>query len=276
MAWRPGVVSPLRTGLHTMHEGQGALAFQAMRFCHSAIAAERLCSRSAAHYARLASRASVSHADLITPISPKPKVEKIVARRSRTAHSRAPVRGWRGASAGRHPSSRAGCGSRTTHIMSNTAARSRRPPGSPGFPCEKEKRIAPAREFSADGNNLMRSSFAGGNERGNRRLRTAPAAGRFAAGEIENEGMDNDRALALMNQLLWNVTMIAGPLLLAALITGLIISVLQVATQLQEMTLSYVPKLIVSALVLVLLGPWMLHRVTQFAIDMIKLLPQLG
>lgn len=88
--------------------------------------------------------------------------------------------------------------------------------------------------------------------------------------------MDNDRALALMNQLLWNVTMIAGPLLLAALITGLIISVLQVATQLQEMTLSYVPKLIVSALVLVLLGPWMLHRVTQFAIDMIKLLPQLG
>lgn len=88
--------------------------------------------------------------------------------------------------------------------------------------------------------------------------------------------MDNDRALGLMNQLLWNVTMIAGPLLLAALVTGVVISVLQVATQLQEMTLSYVPKLIVSALVLVLLGPWMLHRVTQFAIEMIKLLPQLG
>jgi len=79
-----------------------------------------------------------------------------------------------------------------------------------------------------------------------------------------------------MNELLWNAMLIAGPLLIAALVTGLIISVLQVATQLQEMTLSYVPKLAISALVLVVLGPWMLHRVTQFAIEMISILPQLG
>jgi flagellar biosynthetic protein FliQ len=88
--------------------------------------------------------------------------------------------------------------------------------------------------------------------------------------------MDGDRALGLMNELLWNAMMIAGPVLIAALVTGLIISVLQVATQLQEMTLSYVPKLVISALVLVLLGPWMMHRVTQFAIAMISILPQLG
>lgn len=88
--------------------------------------------------------------------------------------------------------------------------------------------------------------------------------------------MDGDRALSLMNALLWNSMLVAGPVLIAALVTGLLISVLQVATQLQEMTLSYVPKLLVSAIVLITLGPWMVHRITQFAIGMIAIIPQLG
>ena len=51
---------------------------------------------------------------------------------------------------------------------------------------------------------------------------------------------------------------------------------LDFATQLQEMTLSYVPKLLVSALVLIALGPWMIHRITQFATSTILLIPSLG
>jgi flagellar biosynthetic protein FliQ len=70
--------------------------------------------------------------------------------------------------------------------------------------------------------------------------------------------------------------MIAGPVLAAALIVGVAISVLQVATQLQEMTLSYVPKLVASGAVLILLGPWMLHQLTQFATGMMLLIPDLG
>jgi flagellar biosynthetic protein FliQ len=88
--------------------------------------------------------------------------------------------------------------------------------------------------------------------------------------------MEGDRALGLMNALLWNSMLIAGPMLAAALVVGLLISVFQVATQLQEMTLSYVPKLLVCAIVLLILGPWMIYRVTQFAIEMIALIPQLG
>lgn len=88
--------------------------------------------------------------------------------------------------------------------------------------------------------------------------------------------MDSDRAVGLMNELLWHAMMVAGPVLVAALVTGLLISVFQVATQLQEMTLSYVPKLLVSGLVLVLLGPWMIHSITRFAIEMIAMVPQLG
>jgi len=88
--------------------------------------------------------------------------------------------------------------------------------------------------------------------------------------------MEGDAALGLMNELLWNSMLIAGPVLAAALLTGVLISVLQVATQLQEVTLSYVPKLLVAGSVLILMGPWMIHRVTEFAIRMIALIPDLG
>jgi flagellar biosynthetic protein FliQ len=88
--------------------------------------------------------------------------------------------------------------------------------------------------------------------------------------------VEGDWALGLMKELLWNTMIVAGPVLVAALATGLAISVLQVATQLQEMTLSYVPKLFVSAIVLILLGSWMIHRITQFALQMIAIIPDLN
>jgi len=88
--------------------------------------------------------------------------------------------------------------------------------------------------------------------------------------------MGADDALELMNQLLWNSMLVAAPVLAATLAVGILISVLQVATQLQEMTLSYVPKLLVSALVLIALGPWMIHRIVQFATSAILLIPSLG
>lgn len=88
--------------------------------------------------------------------------------------------------------------------------------------------------------------------------------------------MEGNEAFGLLNELLWNAMLVAGPLLAAALITGVVVSVFQVVTQLQEMTLSYVPKLLVSALVLMVLGSWMLERITQFAIRMIAQIPSLG
>lgn len=88
--------------------------------------------------------------------------------------------------------------------------------------------------------------------------------------------MGADQALELMNQLLWNSMLVAAPVLAAALAVGLAISVLQVATQLQEMTLSYVPKLLVAALILMALGPWMIHRITTFALYTFKMIPALG
>ncbi len=88
--------------------------------------------------------------------------------------------------------------------------------------------------------------------------------------------MESGRALTFLNDMLWNALLIAGPLLIATLLVGLAISVFQVTTQLQEMTLSYVPKMVTAALLLIILGPWMMGRVTQFAISLYRLIPSLA
>ena len=68
---------------------------------------------------------------------------------------------------------------------------------------------------------------------------------------------------------------VSAPILLAILGVGLVISIFQVTTQLQEMTLSYVPKMIVTAVLLMMLGPWMMSRLTQFAIGLYTEIPMI-
>lgn len=85
-----------------------------------------------------------------------------------------------------------------------------------------------------------------------------------------------DRALTFLDQMLWGALIVAAPLLLATLVVGLVISIFQVATQIQEMTLSYVPKILVAALLLITLGPWMMGRMTDFARSLYLIIPTLG
>ncbi len=69
--------------------------------------------------------------------------------------------------------------------------------------------------------------------------------------------------------------MLAAPLLLSALAIGLLIGVLQAATQIQEMTLSFIPKLMVLVIALVVAGPWMLGLITDFTIQLFENIPML-
>lgn len=85
-----------------------------------------------------------------------------------------------------------------------------------------------------------------------------------------------DQSLGLLNQMLWAVLTIAAPVVAVVMIVGLIVSILQVATQLQEMTLSYIPKLLAAVLVLIAVGPWMIERMTHFAIEAIRTIPSIG
>lgn len=68
---------------------------------------------------------------------------------------------------------------------------------------------------------------------------------------------------------------VAGPLLLIALTVGLIISVFQAATQINEMTLTFIPKVLAICGGLVLLGPWMLGQMTDYIRELIRLIPTL-
>jgi len=68
--------------------------------------------------------------------------------------------------------------------------------------------------------------------------------------------------------------LVAAPLLLTALLVGLLVGILQAATQIHEMTLSFIPKLLAMAAVGLLVGPWMLHMLVQFTHDIIVGLPE--
>jgi flagellar biosynthetic protein FliQ len=70
--------------------------------------------------------------------------------------------------------------------------------------------------------------------------------------------MTPESVMALGFQAIKVGLLIAAPMLLAALLTGLIISILQASTQINEMTLSFIPKILAIVMVVIALGPWML------------------
>ena len=69
--------------------------------------------------------------------------------------------------------------------------------------------------------------------------------------------------------------LLSGPMLLAALVIGLIISIFQAATQLNESTLQFVPKLVAMFVVLLLAGPWMLQYLIDYIQRLFGSIPQL-
>lgn len=85
--------------------------------------------------------------------------------------------------------------------------------------------------------------------------------------------MKSDLALNLMGELLWSAVLISAPLLGLTLLVGLIVSILQAVTQVQEMSLTFVPKLLVAVGTLVVFGPWMLRKLLAFATGVIGNIP---
>ena len=82
--------------------------------------------------------------------------------------------------------------------------------------------------------------------------------------------MSEELILTLGSDTLRTTAYIAGPLLGAALVVGLIVSIFQAITQINEATLTFIPKLVVIALVLVVGGPWMLDVLTHFTVELFE------
>lgn len=79
--------------------------------------------------------------------------------------------------------------------------------------------------------------------------------------------------IALGREALEIALLVAAPMFVAALVTGLVISVLQAATQMNEMTLSFVPKLVVMFATIIIAGPWMLTTLTDYIKRLFESIP---
>jgi flagellar biosynthesis protein FliQ len=84
-----------------------------------------------------------------------------------------------------------------------------------------------------------------------------------------------DHVIQIVAAALLTATKLAGPVLVATLVVGLALSVLQSATQIQESTLTFVPKLAVAAVVLVVTGAWSLRVLEGFTRAVFAMIPQL-
>ena len=87
--------------------------------------------------------------------------------------------------------------------------------------------------------------------------------------------MTPEVVMELGQQTLLMVALLAGPLLIAALAVGLLIGIFQAATQIQEMTLSFIQKLAALAIALVIGGPWMLRSIVEFTTELFQQIPTL-
>ncbi|NMA34502.1 MAG: flagellar biosynthesis protein FliQ [Clostridiaceae bacterium] len=80
--------------------------------------------------------------------------------------------------------------------------------------------------------------------------------------------MDQDTVITIAQNALMTVIYVSAPLLLVSLIVGLAVSVFQATTQIQEATLSFIPKILAVILTIAVLGSWMLNMLTDYTVNL--------
>jgi flagellar biosynthesis protein FliQ len=87
--------------------------------------------------------------------------------------------------------------------------------------------------------------------------------------------MNQDTVINLATQAMMLALKIAGPVLLLGLIIGLLVSIFQAVTSIQEQSLSFIPKIVGVAVLIVVLGPWMLDQIVGYAQNLYLSIPSL-
>lgn len=82
--------------------------------------------------------------------------------------------------------------------------------------------------------------------------------------------MSEELIIKLGQETLKTIALLSGPLLLSALVVGLVVSVFQAITQINEATLTFIPKMIVVGVVLLLAAPWMMDVMNQFTVQLFE------
>jgi flagellar biosynthesis protein FliQ len=76
--------------------------------------------------------------------------------------------------------------------------------------------------------------------------------------------MTISHALDWYRQMLWTAVLVGGPVIVAGVIVGLVVAILQAATQINDSAVAFAPKAVASLVVMVLAGPWMLNQLVEF------------
>ncbi|MGH2858229.1 MAG: flagellar biosynthesis protein FliQ [Solirubrobacteraceae bacterium] len=87
--------------------------------------------------------------------------------------------------------------------------------------------------------------------------------------------MNQDTVVSLATQAMTLAIEVAGPMMLVGLVIGLVVSIFQAVTSIQEQSLSFIPKIIGLAALIVILGPWMLDQLVNYAENLYTSIPQL-
>jgi flagellar biosynthesis protein FliQ len=87
--------------------------------------------------------------------------------------------------------------------------------------------------------------------------------------------MDQDTVVNLASQAMSLAFKVGGPMLLAAMVVGLLVSIFQAVTQIQEQSLTLIPKIAALAVIVVLLGPWMLGQIVAYTTNLYTAIPTL-
>jgi len=85
--------------------------------------------------------------------------------------------------------------------------------------------------------------------------------------------LGGDMALTMTSDMLWTAIKLAAPLIGVTTLVGLLVSILQTVTQIQESSLTFVPKLIAAAVVLLVMGGWMMSVLGDYAVTLIGNIP---
>jgi flagellar biosynthetic protein FliQ len=87
--------------------------------------------------------------------------------------------------------------------------------------------------------------------------------------------MENEFAIEVISQAMKVTLMLAAPMLLGALVVGILVSIFQAVTQINEQTLSFIPKILVIIAALVIFSPWMMETMVSYTKDLFISIPEL-
>ncbi|MCP5160360.1 MAG: flagellar biosynthesis protein FliQ [Hahellaceae bacterium] len=87
--------------------------------------------------------------------------------------------------------------------------------------------------------------------------------------------MTPEVAMDILREALWLIVLLSTAILVPSLIVGLVVSTFQAATQINEQTLSFLPRLIITLMVIIIAGPWINQQLMEFTESLIKQIPML-